>query len=111
MDWLKNMTMKDLPNGDMEMIAKLCGLKAAVALMKACAGDRITIPRSWAKRLRDRMIIEGFDGANANRLSTRFGVTRRYIYKIIERERRSCRKAERRASRGANGRGELPSIM
>ena len=88
MDWLKDITIEDMPTPDMEMIAHVCGLETAILLMRSFAGAQLNIPKLWFKAVVDRKIVEEFDGKNINRLTMRYGVSRAYVYKVLQEKRR-----------------------
>jgi Mor family transcriptional regulator len=95
MDWLKDITIDDMPNEDMRLVAETCGLTVAVKLLKACRGEKLGVPRFGFKRLIDRKIVEEFDGCNVRRLSSRYGVSKRYIYNVLRKQRSARRKISR----------------
>ena len=88
-DWLKDITIEDMPTSDMEIVANICGLKAAVNLMESFAGSQLNVPKLWYKGLIERRIIKEYDGHNINRLTQRYGVSRAYVYKILQENRRN----------------------
>ncbi len=110
MDWLKDITIDDMPTPDMEMVAHVCGLETAILLMRSFAGAQLNIPKLWFKAVIERKIVEEFDGDNINRLTTRYGVSRAYVYKVLQ-EKRPGRRADdrRRMMESGNGNGGLPS--
>jgi len=110
MDWLKDITIDDMPTPDMEMVAHVCGLETAVLLMRSFAGAQLNIPKLWFKAVIERKIVEEFDGDNINRLTTRYGVSRAYVYKLLQ-ERRLARQAgdRRRAIVSGDGNGGFTS--
>ncbi len=91
MDWLKDITIEDMPTPDMEMIAHICGLEATVLLLMSCAGAKLKVPKFWYKAVVDRKIVQEFDGRNVSQLQKRYGVSRAYVYKVLQ-EKRSDRK-------------------
>ncbi|MHB9155657.1 MAG: Mor transcription activator family protein [Endomicrobiales bacterium] len=107
MDWLKDITIDDMPTADMEMVAHVCGLETAVLLMKSFAGAQLNIPKLWFKAVIERKIVQEYDGVNINRLTKRYGVSRAYIFKVLQESRR-CRQpgASGRATGSGNGNGK-----
>ena len=91
-----DITIDDMPNEDMRLVAETCGLPVAVRLMKACGGAELYIPRFGFKRLIDRKIVEEFNGCNASRLCSRYKVSKRYVYNIIREHRRAQKLVARR---------------
>ena len=90
-DWLKDITIEDMPTPDMEMVAHICGLDTAVLLMKSFAGVQLNVPKLWSKGLIERRILKEYDGSNINRLIIRYGVSRRYVYKVLQEHRKNRR--------------------
>lgn len=96
MDWLKEITIGDMPNEDMRLVAEMCGLPVAVKLLQTCGGEKLGVPRFGFKRLIDRRIVKEFDGGNVRRLSSRFRVSTRYVYNILRLHRRARQLMARR---------------
>lgn len=92
MDWLKDITIDDMPNEDMRMVAETCGLPVAVKLMKACGGTKLYVPRVGFKKLIDRKIVEEFRGCNVRKLSLKYGVSRTYVFNILQKHRKDRRR-------------------
>lgn len=90
-DWLKDITIEDMPTSDMEIVAHVCGLEAAVLLMRSFAGSQLNVPKLWYKGLIARKIIKEYDGNNIHRLTQRYGVSRAYVYKILQEHRKNRR--------------------
>jgi Mor family transcriptional regulator len=101
MDWLKDITIEDMPTPDMEMVAHVCGLEIAVLLMRSFAGAQLNIPKLWFKAVVDRKIVEEFDGKNINRLTMRYGVSRAYVYKVLQEKRRARRVGDQQRTTGS----------
>ena len=110
MDWLKDITIDDMPTPDMEMVAHVCGLETAVLLMRSFAGAQLNIPKLWFKAVIERKIVEEFDGDNINRLTTRYGVSRAYVYKVLQEKRPDRQAGGRRPKCGQENRNGKPSI-
>lgn len=83
-------TIDDLPPSQQEL-AEIIGLDKYLELVKYVNGDSIYLPKydslfEGAERvLRDKEIIEKFDGYNYEELAKAYDLTRRRIYDIIPR--------------------------
>jgi Mor family transcriptional regulator len=100
MDRLKDITIDDMPNEDMRLVAETCGLSVAVKLLRTCGGAKLYVPKLSSKRLIDRKIVEEFNGGNVRRLRSRYGVSKRYIYNVLRKHRLDQRRAARRPTEG-----------
>jgi Mor family transcriptional regulator len=94
-DWLKDITIDDMPNEAIRLVAETCGLPLAVELLRTCGGARLEVPRFGFKKLIDRKIVKEFDGGNTRRLSSKFGVSKSYVYNILRKHRTSHKRSLR----------------
>lgn len=78
------LTPKDLP-GDLAEIARDCDMEFARYLVEMWGGAMIYIPTlsKLRKQKRDQMILESYDGGNVGRLASKYGVSRRYVSKVV----------------------------
>jgi len=83
-DWLKNLTIADMPNDDMKLVAEQCGMEVAIILLEKLNGIIIYIPKIAAdKRFIKKYVNENYDGRNAKNLAVEIGVSEQYIYKLL----------------------------
>ena len=82
-DWTE-LTPSDLP-GDLGEIADDCDMDFAKYLVEMWGGAMIYIPTlsKLRKSRRDQLILRDFDGSNAGRIASRYGVSRRYVSKLV----------------------------
>lgn len=85
-NWLKNLQIEDIPEGDIKLIAELCGLDTAVNLLENLPGITIFIPVTVIKKLKDTYISKTYDGTrySIRRMALDLKVTERQIYKRIK---------------------------
>ena len=78
------LTPEDLP-GDLGEIASDCSMDFAKYLVEMWGGAMIYIPTlsKLKKQKRDELILESFDGGNVGRLASKYGVSRRYVSKVV----------------------------
>jgi len=72
-----------LSNEYMDIVADKCGEGVATRLVKNFHGDFIYVPTKAFSHLRISKIIHDFNGRNSSTLSLKYGVSERYINKII----------------------------
>jgi len=75
-------TIDDMPNNDMRLVAEVVSVDFALALLQHLGGMQLNIPKHGLKKIRDRVIREQYDGSNAKRLALRFNVTERYVQQV-----------------------------
>ena len=82
-EWTE-LSPSDLP-GDLGEIASDCDMEFAKYLVEMWGGAMIYIPTlsKLRKSKRDQLIIRDFDGSNAGRIAARYGVSRRYVTKLV----------------------------
>lgn len=85
---LKDVSIKDMPNSDMELVAELCGIDVAVLLLQQLGGTQISIPKLGFRRLVERYIVTHYTGNNASELAVRLGVSQRFVFSVLERHRK-----------------------
>ena len=76
--------ISDLP-GEIREIALLIGLKSTLKLVTEYGGESVYLPKYDAvtKAVRNRAILEEFNGSNIKELAMKFNLTARYIRTII----------------------------
>lgn len=80
-------TIDDLPNEDLVLVAKSCGIDVAVKLITHLQGLTISIPRSSMRKIVCRYISEKYNGKNVKQLAMECGVSTRYVYCVIQRKK------------------------
>ncbi len=78
------LTPTDLP-GDLGEIAADCNMEFARYLVEMWGGAMIYIPTlsKLKKAKRDQLILRDYNGANVGKLASTFGVSRRYVNKVV----------------------------
>jgi Mor family transcriptional regulator len=79
--------MESLP-GDLRRIAEVAGLEAAVRIARAFRGTYLYVPGldDLMKQIRDEKIRREYDqGGSVKRLSIKYGITERGIWKVLKR--------------------------
>lgn len=84
--WMENVTIDDLPNDDLKLIAREAGLKHAMLFIFLFSGAAVTIPNNPFTKLRDNYIMNNYDGTKTsiNKLAIECGVTQRHVYRILK---------------------------
>lgn len=86
-EWAANLTLADMPNSDMVLVAQACGLEVAAKLLTELPGLSITIPKSGMKKLINKYISENYTGGNAKELALECNVSIRHIYNMINKKK------------------------
>jgi Mor family transcriptional regulator len=75
---------EDLP-GDLGEIAQDCDMEVVQYLVEMWGGAMIYIPTlsKLKKERRDHLIVQDYDGSNVGKLASRYGVSRRYVSRVI----------------------------
>jgi Mor family transcriptional regulator len=83
--WIEDITVEDLPNEDLKIVAALVGLDTAVKMMCELPGIVISIPKNATLGAKIKYIKKHYDGSKKSRyeLAKACGVSENYIYKII----------------------------
>jgi Mor family transcriptional regulator len=81
--WLQNITVDDMPNADMRMVAELCGVEVAIELMRHLGGINIYIPRTAEKEFLKKYVVERYNGHNAKELAIDLGISVRKVFNIL----------------------------
>ena len=84
-DWLDidTITIDDLPNEEMKIIAQECGIDVALKLMMKCSGLYFNIPVNGFNSLKAKYILKNFDGQNSRRLALQLEVSLGFVLKVI----------------------------
>jgi Mor family transcriptional regulator len=84
-----NLTINDLPNDDLKIVADVVGLSTAVKLLQDLPGTLISIPKTGLNKCRNIYICNNYDGSKESRvnLAKKFGVSERYIIQMASKYR------------------------
>lgn len=84
---IEGMSIDDMPNGDMKLVAQECGVKVAIALLKKMNGTGIYIPKmdAFCKIIKG-FVLKNFNSSNAKELAITCNISQRKVYEIIEEE-------------------------
>lgn len=88
----KHITMEDLPEFGQE-IAQIVGVQDALKILEALSGQEIYFPspQQITKPVRDKLIKDSFDGNNFKQLAKKWGLSVRWVRKIVqERKAKTC---------------------
>ncbi|HDH51240.1 MAG TPA: hypothetical protein ENH31_00450 [Nitrospirae bacterium] len=83
---LNELTIEDMPNQDMRLVAEACGIEIAVKLLQELGGIGINIPKFGFKKLVQQYVCDHYDGSNAKELALKLGITERHIYNLCQPE-------------------------
>lgn len=88
MKWLDGLKPEDLP-GDLQLVAHECGLDVAIKLAEKMGGVGIYIRPvdSLIAKKKEEYIKKHFNGANHKELAIATGLSERWVYEILNRER------------------------
>jgi len=81
--FFQKLTIKDMPNKDMEDIAKLCGIGTAVKLLQNFPGTYLYIPKGGMTQMVKNHICKNFNGSNSRGLALETGYSQVHIYRIL----------------------------
>jgi Mor family transcriptional regulator len=84
--WKADITLEDMPNNDLKLVAEHCGIAVAITLIENMGGLSIYIPGetfSFRKPMK-RYIAKTWDGKNTKELARELGVSLKMIYKILQ---------------------------
>lgn len=81
---LRFVTIDDLPNADLKLVAQVCGLATAVSLIENMPGVKISIPKNCNRRTMQRAVMEMYNGTNVKSLSAKLGISERQVYRLLQ---------------------------
>lgn len=92
------LSVEDMPNEEMKIVATLCGIKTAMKLMKNLPGVTIYIPTKGIKILRDNYIYKAYDGSRESviKLCRMLRITQKQVRNIIRKRKKEQREKEKR---------------
>jgi Mor family transcriptional regulator len=87
--WLDGLTPEDLPEGDLRLVAELCGVDVAVSLAEHMGGVQLYVPSAAGliSRKKHEYIVRHFDGSNCKELAVATGYSERWVYEILARRK------------------------
>ena len=82
--WIEYITLENLPNDDLKIVAAIIGLTPTIQLMCEVPGMLISIPKNATLKARVEYIKKHYDGSKKTRyeLSKICGLSENYIYRI-----------------------------
>lgn len=82
--WIKYITMENLPNEDLNIVATVIGLDATIELMCELPGILISVPKNATLPAKIAYIKDVYDGTKQSRvkLSKLCDLSENYIYRI-----------------------------
>lgn len=83
-DLLRQLTMDDLHGNDRDM-AEVIGLDAYIKLSEVYGGTTpyIAVSEKLEYRVAKRLATEEYDGTNAAQLARRYGMSERYVQRLV----------------------------
>ncbi len=86
--WKDDITIDDMPNNDMKMIAEQCGIETAIDLIDKFGGLAFYIPReiSSFRKAMVRYAKKNFDGRNLRELALELGVAQKTVERMLRQE-------------------------
>ena len=87
------MTVKDMPNEDMKLVAESCGVPVAVSLLENCPGLSIFIPKySTHETLKNDILKEHEKKISAKRIALKHNISLTYVYQVIRNNKNKIKK-------------------
>ena len=84
--WINYITMENLPNEDLKIVAAIIGLTPTVQLMCEVPGMLISVPKNATLKARVEYVKKHYDGSKKSRyeLSKTCGLSENYIYRVAK---------------------------
>lgn len=82
-DEKRSISIEDMPNEDLVLVAKSCGIEVAAILLQKLPGLTINIPKTGMRKIANRYICDNYDGSNTKDLALECGVSIRHIYSVV----------------------------
>ena len=88
-EWIKNLTVEDMPNEELKLIAEYLGIETALDLIENFPGININIPKNAFRRLMKEYIKKKYNGTRASQinLALECGVTAQYITQVARKNK------------------------
>lgn len=83
--WKEIMIFEDLPNEDMRAIANICGIEVVLKLMEHMPGLIVNVPKNGMKKVKERYIVDNYNGHNVKELALICSVSLRHVYNVLNR--------------------------
>ena len=83
-EWLKEVEIADLLDGDMQMVYEFCGIDTLVKLYEHFLSINIYVSGKPLDRIKRRYVQKYFTGNNVKALCVKLGASERFIYDVIE---------------------------
>ena len=82
---LKEITIEDLPNEELKLIATYCGMEVVLVLINKLPGLTVTIPRFAYKKMIKAYVKKHYGGTrNSKReIALKWGVSELFVYNVI----------------------------
>jgi DNA invertase Pin-like site-specific DNA recombinase len=80
---LSRIGLEDLPDNGLREMARIVGVNVIKELIVKCPGLRVRIPKTFHKIYTRKYIEKHFDGGNYNELATDLGVSRRTVFRHL----------------------------
>lgn len=93
---LKALTIDDMPNADMRLVAEFCGVDIAIKLLEELPGIGINVPTNGFKKVLEKYACEHNDGTGdtVKRIALIFNVSERHIYKLCAKKEETTTQEE-----------------
>jgi len=75
--------VEDLPNEDLQLVAKDLGMSAIVTLILNHSGVYLYFPKDLKNKLKRLYVLRTFDGSNAKSLARKLDISERTIYEWV----------------------------
>lgn len=87
--WTKYMTIDNLPNEDMRLLASVIGLEATIKVMSEFSGVTFAVPKKAMLAAKIKYIKEVYDGSKTSRslLAKQCDMSENYILKLYKKHR------------------------
>jgi Mor family transcriptional regulator len=84
--WIKYITIDNLPNEDMKIIASVIGLEATIKIMSEFSGVTFAVPKKAMLAAKIKYIKEVYDGSKTSRslLAKQCDMSENYILKLYK---------------------------
>lgn len=77
------LTIDEMPNEDLRLVARKCGVEVANQLIIHLQGVSIHVPRRALKKATEKYIRENYDGHNVKELALACGFSVRHVYGVL----------------------------
>ena len=81
------LTIGDMPNADMRLVAEACGVETAVKLLTELPGIHISIPKAGVRRVIWAYVRKNYNGKNIKKLALEVGLSENWLYGILKKDK------------------------